>query len=157
MLDNVTTIEELRQIAHRRVPTMFYDYMESGSWTEKTFRANCDDFQKISFRQRIAVDMSNRTTRTTMLGEPVAMPAAIAPTGLTGMQHADGEILAARAAAKFGILTKHWSKWFDAISSEEQWELHYSDMTFEKHDMPTEDGGRPEQTFQSDKGVSRFK
>ena len=103
MLDNVTTIEELRQIAHRRVPTMFYDYMESGSWTEKTFRANCDDFQKISFRQRIAVDMSNRTTRTTMLGEPVAMPAAIAPTGLTGMQHADGEILAARAAAKFGI------------------------------------------------------
>ena len=68
MLDNVTTIEELRQIAHRRVPTMFYDYMESGSWTEKTFRANCYDFHKISFRQRIAVDMSNRTTRTTMLG-----------------------------------------------------------------------------------------
>ena len=102
-LDKVTTIDELRQIAHKRVPTMFYDYMESGSWTETTFRANCDDFKKISFRQRVAVDMSNRTTKTTMLGKEVAMPLAIAPTGLTGMQHADGEILAARAAADFGI------------------------------------------------------
>ena len=91
-LDKVTTIDELRQIAHKRVPTMFYDYMESGSWTETTFRANCDDFKKISFRQRVAVDMSNRTTKTTMLGKEVAMPLAIAPTGLTGMQHADGEI-----------------------------------------------------------------
>ena len=102
-LDKVTTIDELRQIAHKRVPTMFYDYMESGSWTETTFRANCDDFKKISFRQRVAVDMSNRTTKTTMLGKEVAIPLAIAPTGLTGMQHADGEILAARAAADFGI------------------------------------------------------
>ena len=102
-LDTVTTIDELRQIAHKRVPTMFYDYMESGSWTETTFRANCDDFKKISFRQRVAVDMANRTTKTTMLGRKVAMPLAIAPTGLTGMQHADGEILAARAAADFGI------------------------------------------------------
>ena len=67
-LDTVTTIDELRQIAHKRVPTMFYDYMESGSWTETTFRANCDDFKKISFRQRVAVDMANRTTKTTMLG-----------------------------------------------------------------------------------------
>ena len=102
-LDTVTTIDELRQIAHKRVPTMFYDYMESVSWTETTFRANCDDFKKISFRQRVAVDMANRTTKTTMLGRKVAMPLAIAPTGLTGMQHADGEILAARAAADFGI------------------------------------------------------
>ena len=102
-LDTVTTIDELRQIAHKRVPTMFYDYMESGSWTETTFRSNCDDFKKISFRQRVAVDMANRTTKTTMLGRKVAMPLALAPTGLTGMQHADGEILAARAAADFGI------------------------------------------------------
>ena len=103
MMDAITTVDELRAIAKKRVPTMFYDYMESGSWTETTFRANCDDFQKISFRQRVAVDMSNRTTKTKMIGEQVAMPCAIAPTGLTGMQHADGEILAARAAAKFGI------------------------------------------------------
>ena len=103
MMDQITTVDELRAIAKRRVPTMFYDYMESGSWTETTFRANCDDFQKISFRQRVAVDMSNRTTKTEMIGQKVAMPCAIAPTGLTGMQHADGEILAARAAAKFGI------------------------------------------------------
>ena len=102
-MDQITTVEELRAIAKRRVPTMFYDYMESGSWTETTFRANCDDFQKISFRQRVAVDMSNRTTQTEMIEQKVAMPCAIAPTGLTGMQHADGEILAARAAAKFGI------------------------------------------------------
>ena len=103
MMDAITTVDELRAIARKRVPTMFYDYMESGSWTETTFRANCGDFQKISFRQRVAVDMSNRTTKTKMIGEQVAMPCAIAPTGLTGMQHADGEILAARAAAKFGI------------------------------------------------------
>ena len=103
MMDAITTVDELRAIAKKRVPTMFYDYMESGSWTETTFRANCNDFQKISFRQRVAVDMSNRTTKTKMIGEQVAMPCAIAPTGLTGMQHADGEILAARAAAKFGI------------------------------------------------------
>ena len=103
MMDAVTTVDELRAIAKKRVPTMFYDYMESGSWTETTFRANCEDFRKISFRQRVAVDMANRTTKTTMIGQDVTMPCAIAPTGLTGMQHADGEILAARAAAKFGI------------------------------------------------------
>lgn len=102
-MDQITTVDELRAIARRCVPTMFYDYMESGSWTQTTLRANCEDFQKISFRQRVAVDMSNRTTKTTMIGQDVAMPCAIAPTGLTGMQHADGEILAARAAAKFGI------------------------------------------------------
>ena len=82
---------------------MFYDYADSGSWTEGTYRANESDFGRIKFRQRVAVDMSNRTTATKMIGQDVAMPAAIAPTGLTGMQHADGEILAAQAAAEFGI------------------------------------------------------
>ncbi|MGB0464885.1 MAG: alpha-hydroxy acid oxidase, partial [Candidatus Puniceispirillaceae bacterium] len=91
-LSSVTTIDELRQIAKKRVPTMFYDYMESGSWTESTFRANCDDFAKITFRQRVAVDMSDRSTSVNVLGQPIHMPVAIAPTGLTGMQHADGEI-----------------------------------------------------------------
>src|SRR3954464_5615029 len=82
---------------------MFYDYADSGSWTESTYRANEDDFNRILFRQRVAVNMEGRNTRSTMIGQPVAMPVAIAPTGLTGMQHADGEILAARAAKKFGI------------------------------------------------------
>jgi isopentenyl diphosphate isomerase/L-lactate dehydrogenase-like FMN-dependent dehydrogenase len=82
---------------------MFYDYADSGSWTEGTYRANEADFQRIKLRQRVAVNMENRSTATTMIGQPVAMPVAIAPTGLTGMQHADGEILAARAAMKFGI------------------------------------------------------
>ena len=99
----ITTIEDLRQLARRRVPRMFYDYADSGSWTEGTYRANESDFQRILLRQRVAVNMENRTLRTTMAGQPVAMPVAIAPTGLTGMQHADGEILAARAAEKFGI------------------------------------------------------
>jgi L-lactate dehydrogenase (cytochrome) len=99
----ITTIEDLRVLAKKRVPRMFYDYADSGSWTESTYRANETDFDKIKFRQRVAVNMENRSTRTTMLGESVAMPVAIAPTGLTGMQHADGEILAARAAKKFGI------------------------------------------------------
>ena len=102
-LAQITTIDELRAVAHKRVPTMFYDYMESGSWTETTFRANCDDFSKMTFRQRVAVDMSNRSTQVDVLGTPSKMPVAIAPTGLTGMQHADGEILAAQAAAEFGI------------------------------------------------------
>jgi L-lactate dehydrogenase (cytochrome) len=99
----ITHIEEFRHIARRRVPRMFYDYADSGSWTESTYRANESDFQKIKLRQRVAVNMENRSTATTMVGVPVAMPVAIAPTGLTGMQHADGEILAARAAEKFGI------------------------------------------------------
>ncbi len=99
----ITTIEDLRVIAKRRVPRMFYDYADSGSWTESTYRANSDDFQRIKLRQRVAVNMENRSTRTTMIGQDVAMPVAIAPTGLTGMQHADGEILGARAAKKFGI------------------------------------------------------
>jgi len=85
------------------VPRMFYDYADSGAWTESTYRANEADFQKIKLRQRVAVNMEGRTTRTTMIGQEVAMPVAIAPVGLTGMQHADGEILAARAAKRFGI------------------------------------------------------
>jgi L-lactate dehydrogenase (cytochrome) len=99
----ITNIEDLRILAQKRVPRMFYEYADSGSWTESTYRANEADFDKILFRQRVAINMENRSTRTTMVGQDVAMPVAIAPTGLTGMQHADGEILAARAARKFGI------------------------------------------------------
>jgi L-lactate dehydrogenase (cytochrome) len=99
----ITNIEDLRVLAQKRVPRMFYDYADSGSWTESTYRANESDFQKIKLRQRVAVNMENRSTRSTMIGQEVAMPVAIAPTGLTGMQHADGEILAARAAKRFGI------------------------------------------------------
>ena len=103
MADVITSIEDLRLLAQKRVPRMFYDYADSGAWTEGTYRANQSDFQKILLRQRVAVDMTNRTLATTMIGMDVAMPMAIAPTGLTGMQHADGEILAARAAKKAGI------------------------------------------------------
>ena len=99
----ITTIEVLRVLAEKRVPRMFYDYADSGSWTESTYRANESDFQKIKLRQRVAVNMEGRSTATTMVGQRVHMPVAIAPTGLTGMQHADGEILAARAAKQFGI------------------------------------------------------
>ncbi len=99
----VTSIEDLRILAQRRVPRMFYDYADSGAWTESTYRANTTDFSKIKLRQRVAVDMRNRTLATEMIGLPVSMPVALAPTGLTGMQHADGEILAARAANKAGI------------------------------------------------------
>jgi L-lactate dehydrogenase (cytochrome) len=99
----VTCIEDLRVLARRRVPRMFYDYADSGSWTEGTYRANEADFQPIRLRQRVAVNMENRSTATKMVGIDVAMPVALAPTGLTGMQHADGEILAARAAEAFGV------------------------------------------------------
>ncbi len=99
----ITNIEDLRVLAQKRVPRMFYDYADSGSWTEGTYRSNEADFQKILLRQRVACNMEGRTTRTQMVGQDVAMPVAIAPTGMTGMQHADGEILAARAAKKFGI------------------------------------------------------
>ena len=99
----ITCIEDLRVLAKRRVPRMFYDYADTGSWTESTYRANEEDFKKIKFRQRVAINMDNRSTRTTMAGIDVSMPVAIAPVGLTGMQHADGEILAARAAEKFGV------------------------------------------------------
>ncbi|WP_424968546.1 alpha-hydroxy acid oxidase [Dinoroseobacter sp. S375] len=99
----ITEIEDLRKIYKRRVPKMFYDYAESGSWTEQTFRENSSDFDLIKLRQRIAMDMDNRSTKTTMVGQEVAMPVALAPVGLTGMQHADGEIKAAKAAEKFGV------------------------------------------------------
>ncbi|MFC7287565.1 L-lactate dehydrogenase [Herminiimonas glaciei] len=99
----ITNIEDLRVLAQKRVPRMFYDYADAGSWTESTYRANSSDFAPMKFRQRVAVNMENRTLKTTMVGQEVHMPVAIAPTGLTGMQHADGEILAARAAEKFGV------------------------------------------------------
>ncbi|MFP4405188.1 alpha-hydroxy-acid oxidizing protein, partial [Rhodosalinus sp.] len=99
----VTTIEDLRQLHARRVPRMFYDYADSGSWTEQTYRENTEDFRQIRLRQRVAVDMSGRSTATKMVGQEVAMPVALAPVGLTGMQHADGEIKAARAAERFGV------------------------------------------------------
>jgi isopentenyl diphosphate isomerase/L-lactate dehydrogenase-like FMN-dependent dehydrogenase len=99
----ITTIEDLRVLARRRVPRMFYDYADSGSWTEGTYRANSADFQKIKLRQRVAVNMENRSTAVKMVGVDTKMPVCIAPVGLTGMQHADGEIHAARAAEKFGI------------------------------------------------------
>ena len=99
----ITNIEDLRVLAKKRVPRMFYDYADSGSWTEGTYRANSDDFQTIKLRQRVAVNMENRTTATKMVGVDAKMPVAIAPVGLTGMQSADGEIKAAKAAEKFGI------------------------------------------------------
>jgi len=99
----ITTIDDLKQIYKRRVPKMFYDYAETGSWTEQTFLENSADFQDLHFRQKIAVNMEGRSTETTMIGRPVSMPVALAPVGLTGMQCADGEIKAARAAEKFGV------------------------------------------------------
>lgn len=99
----ITCIEDLRVLAQKRVPKMFYDYVDVGSWTESTYRANAADFQSLLLRQRVARDLSQRSVRSTMVGQEVAMPVAIAPTGLTGMQHADGEIHAARAAKAFGV------------------------------------------------------
>ena len=99
----ITTIDDLKRLHKRRTPKMFYDYAESGSWTEQTFRENTSDFDKIRLRQRIAVDMTNRNTASQMIGQDVSMPVALAPVGLTGMQCADGEIKAAKAAEKFGV------------------------------------------------------
>lgn len=99
----ITCVEDLRVLAEKRVPRMFYDYADSGAWTESTYKRNTTDFEDIRLRQRVAVDMMNRTTGSTMVGQEVSMPVALAPTGLTGMQHADGEILAARAAEDFGV------------------------------------------------------
>ncbi|MDY7574972.1 alpha-hydroxy acid oxidase [Actimicrobium sp. CCI2.3] len=99
----ITNIEDLRVLAERRVPRMFYDYADSGSWTETTYRANVSDFNDLKFRQRVAINMENRSLKTTMVGQNATMPVAIAPCGMTGMQRADGEILAARAAEKFGV------------------------------------------------------
>jgi len=99
----INTIEDLRLLAKKRVPRMFYDYADSGSWTESTYRANESDFSDLHFRQRVAVNLENRTLQTTMVGQTVSMPVALAPTGSAGMQHADGEILAAQAAERFGV------------------------------------------------------
>lgn len=99
----VTCIQDLKALHRARTPRMFYDYAESGSYTEQTFRENTSDYGRLRLRQKVAVDMSNRSTASDMVGLPVAMPVGLAPVGLTGMQHADGEILAARAAGKFGV------------------------------------------------------
>src|SRR6516225_9755695 len=99
----ITSVEDLRVLAARRVPRMFYDYCAAGSWTESTLRANTEDLDRIKFRQRVGVDLEHRSTRSRMCGTEVAMPVALAPTGLGGMMHADGEILAARAAERFGV------------------------------------------------------
>jgi len=99
----ITCIEDLKRLHKARAPKMFYDYAESGAWTEQTFAENTTDFSQIRLRQKVAVDMANRSTKSTMIGQDVAMPVALAPVGLTGMQHADGEILAAKAAEKFGV------------------------------------------------------
>ncbi|WP_108483120.1 alpha-hydroxy acid oxidase [Oceaniglobus ichthyenteri] len=102
-MPHITEIEDLKRIYKRRVPKMFYDYCESGAWTEQTFRENSSDFDLLRLRQRVAVDMEGRSTATKMIGEDVSMPVALAPVGMTGMQHADGEILAAKAAEKKGV------------------------------------------------------
>ncbi|MDF1620984.1 alpha-hydroxy acid oxidase [Pseudothioclava nitratireducens] len=99
----ITCIEDLKRLHRKRTPKMFYDYAESGSYSEQTFRENTSDFAQIRLRQKVAVDMSGRSTASQMIGQDVAMPVALAPVGLTGMQRADGEIKAARAAAKFGV------------------------------------------------------
>jgi L-lactate dehydrogenase (cytochrome) len=102
-LDRALTVEDLRRMAQRRVPKQFYDYVDSGAYTEGTYRSNERDFKKITFRQRVAVNLEDRNLSSTLLGEPVSLPVAIAPVGSTGMTDADGEIKAARAAEKFGI------------------------------------------------------
>jgi L-lactate dehydrogenase (cytochrome) len=99
----ITTIHDLQALAEARVPRMFFDYADSGSWTEQTYDDNEDDFSLIRLRQKVAVNMEGRSTASTMVGQDVAMPVACAPTGLTGMQHADGEILAAKACEAFGV------------------------------------------------------
>ncbi|GMB79994.1 alpha-hydroxy acid oxidase [Shinella zoogloeoides] len=102
-VEQALTIADLKERARRRVPKMFFEYADSGAWTEGTYRANEEDFHKIKLRQRVLVDMSNRSLETEMIGEKVSMPVALAPTGFTGMQHADGEMLAAQAAEEFGV------------------------------------------------------
>jgi L-lactate dehydrogenase (cytochrome) len=99
----ITSIDDLKTLYKKRVPRMFYDYAESGSWTESTFRDNETAFSRIKLRQKVLVDMEGRSLKTQMIGEDVKMPVALAPTGLTGMQYPDGEIHAARAAEKFGV------------------------------------------------------
>ena len=102
-MPTIVEIADLKKLAQKRVPKMFFDYADSGSWTESTYRANESDFQKIMLRQRVAVDMTNRNLKTQLVGQNISMPVAIAPTGLAGMQHADGEMLAAQACEEAGI------------------------------------------------------
>ena len=102
-MTTITCIDDLKALYQRRVPKMFYDYTESGSWTEQTFKSNETALQRILFKQRVLVDLSQRSVASTLLGQPVSMPVALAPVGLTGYQHADGEIKAAIAAARFGV------------------------------------------------------
>ena len=102
-MSSITNIDDLKKIYRRRVPKMFFDYTESGSWAEQTFRENVTDFTDLRLRQRVAVDMSGRHTRSKMVGDQVTMPVALAPVGLTGMQCADGEIKSALAAEQFGV------------------------------------------------------
>ncbi len=102
-MKNMTCIEDLRQAAHRKVPRAFIDYAEAGSYAEQTLRANRSDLEHIKLRQRILCDVADRSTKTTILGEPVALPLALAPIGLCGMQRGDGEIMACRAAHEAGI------------------------------------------------------
>ena len=99
----ITCIDDLKHLYRRRTPKMFYDYAESGSWSEQTFRENTSDFNQIYLRQRVAIDMTSRSTASQMIGQDVSMPVALAPVGLTGMQCADGEIKTARAAENFGV------------------------------------------------------
>jgi L-lactate dehydrogenase (cytochrome) len=103
ILSIITNIEDLRVLHEKRAPRMFYDYADSGSWTEGTYRSNETEFSKIKFRQRVAINIDGRSIASTMLDLPVSMPVALAPVGMTGMQHADGEILAANAAKEFGV------------------------------------------------------
>jgi L-lactate dehydrogenase (cytochrome) len=102
-MSKILEIRDLKAAAKRRVPKMFFDYADSGAWTEGTYRANEEDFSKIKLRQRVLVDMTNRSLESTMIGQRVSMPVALSPTGMTGMQHADGEMLAAKAAEEFGV------------------------------------------------------
>lgn len=102
-MSKILEINDLKKIAKRRVPKMFFDYADSGAWTESTYHANEEDFKKIKLRQRVLVDMTNRSLESEMIGQKVAMPVALSPTGLTGMQHANGEMLAAQAAEEFGV------------------------------------------------------
>ena len=102
-LQSALTIDDLKVRARRRVPKQFFDYSESGSWTETTFRANESDFAGVTFRQRVAVDMRDRSLKSTMVGQEVSLPLAVAPAAICGLQTGDGEIHAARAAQAFGI------------------------------------------------------
>jgi len=102
-MTTICEVKDLQNIARARVPRMFYEYADSGSWSEATYRENESDFSNIKLRQRVAVDITDRSVETEMIGRPVSMPVALAPVGLTGMQNADGEIKAARAAEKFGV------------------------------------------------------